>query len=497
MAEQNMTSGQLPTILMTAAEGVPFSKTGGLADVMGALSRSLFDLGFQISVMLPYHRITKEQFGDKIRHIASFEIDLGWRSQYVGIEHYDWEGLPVYFIDNEYYFGHAIYQGGTFEGEQYAFFSRAVLEALPLIGLDPDIIHVNDWHTAIIPMLLKTQYTTRPQGRSKTVLAIHNIRYQGRYDFGLVSDMLGIDANYNTPEFIEYHGSANLLKGGLVFADKLVTVSPTYAQEIKTPYFGEGLEGVLLSRDSDLHGILNGIDADTFNPATDTYIEQPYSLDSLDDKQKNKQALIEQLGINADEKRPIIAIISRLIEQKGLDLVTHVLGEIMNEDITFIVLGTGDAAYEDFFRSAAHQYGGRISVQILFDEQLAHKIYAGSDFLLVPSRFEPCGLTQMIALRYGTLPIVRKTGGLADTVSAYNAQTGEGNGFSFENFNAHEMLDTIRYAVTVYQDKQKHRAMQKRAMAQNVSFKKSAEDYAALYKAAFASGVIDTDNTVE
>lgn len=472
---------KLPSILMTAAECAPFAKTGGLADVVGTLSHKLKDLGFDIRLALPYHRVIKDQLRDKVSHIASFSIDLGWRTQYVGIEHYDWDGVPIYLIDNEYYFGHMIYRGGTFEGEQYAYFCRAVLEALPFAEFIPDIIHVNDWHTAMIPMLLKTQYRSRSLRDCKTVLAMHSLGYQGRFDFGFASELLAIHSRYNTPDYFEYYGGVNFMKAGIVFADKLVTVSPTYAEEIKTPYYGEGLDGVLNTRTADLVGILNGIDTEVFNPATDALIEKMYDENSLKNKLKNKKALIEQLGLKIDIDKPLIGMVTRLTNQKGLDLVMRVMNEIMDEDVGFALLGTGDAEYENYFRDAWHAFGGKANGMIMFDEALAHKIYAGCDFFLMPSRFEPCGLSQIISLRYGTLPIVRETGGLKDTVKPYNQITGEGDGFSFVNYNAHDMLDTIRYAMSVYKDKDVFQTLQKHAMGKDLSFDNSALAYAALY----------------
>ena len=472
---------KLPSVLMTAAECAPFAKTGGLADVVGTLSRTLHDFGFDVRIMLPFHRVIKDSLKQNLSHVASFSIDLGWRAQYVGLELCYWEGLPVYFLDNEYYFGHSIYRGGTFEGEQYAYFSRAVLEALPIIGFEPDIIHVNDWHTAMIPTLIKTQHQLQPLGKAKTVLSLHNIGYQGRFDFGLVADMLGIDSSLNSPDYLEFHGGVNFLKGGMVFADKLVTVSPSYAEEIKTPYYGEGLNGVLEKRGDDLVGIINGINTDAYNPATDNSIAQPYAIGTLEDKQINKQALIDEMAIRIHADTPIIGVVSRLTPQKGVDLILHVFEEIIAEDVGFVLIGTGDADYEDFFREAEQRHGDRVRSIIKFDEAIAHRLYAGSDFLLMPSRFEPCGLSQMIALRYGTLPIVRETGGLKDTVASYNEYMGEGNGFSFANYNAHDMLEAIRYALSVYKDKAKYTALQKNAMAQDLGFKQSALRYAELY----------------
>ena len=479
MEVKNMTA--LPKILMTGAECAPFAKTGGLADVIGTLARELKIMGFDIRLVLPFHKVIKDKYREFVRHIDNFSVDIGWNSQYLGIEEYDWDGIPVYFIDNEHYFGHAIYCGGIFEGEQYAYFSRAVIEALPVIGFEPDIIHVNDWHTAMIPMLLKTQYDLHPQGRAKSVLSIHNLQYQGRFDFGYTTYLFGIDCRYEHPDYIEFYSDANYLKAGIEFADKLVTVSPTYAQEIRTPYYGEGLDGVLEAHADDLIGILNGIDTIAFNPAADPLIPYAYDSTSLSEKQKNKDALIAELGLKIDPETPVIAMVTRLTKQKGIDLVLRVFDEIMQEDVGFVLIGTGDTDYEHFFRGVAHSTGNRAKGLTRFDDPLAHRIYAGSDFFLMPSMFEPCGLSQMIAMRYGTLPIVRATGGLKDTVVSYNEHTHEGNGFSFENFNAHDMLHTVRYALSIYQNKAGMDSLRQLAMKQDWSFQKSALAYAKLY----------------
>jgi starch synthase len=479
MAAKDMNT--LPSILMTASECVPFAKTGGLADVVGTLTGELKKLGFDIRLMLPFHRVIKDRYRDCVRHLLHFHVDIGGRSQYVGIEQYDWEGVPVYFIDNEHYFGNAIYCGGDFEAEQYAFFSRAVLEALPVLGFLPDIIHVNDWHAAMIPMLIKTQYDLHPQGRCRTVLAIHNLGYQGRFHFGYVAHLLGVEGRYDHPDYIEYHGDASFLKGGIVFADKLVTVSPTYAQEIQTRFYGEGLDGLLQTRVDDLAGILNGIDPQAYNPSTDPMIPYPYDACALAEKQKNKNALISELGMKICPETPLIGMVTRLTKQKGIDLVVRVFDEIMAENAGFALIGTGDKGYEHFFRGVAQRTDNRAVGRTQFNEPLAHRIYAGSDFFLMPSLFEPCGISQMIALHYGALPIVRATGGLKDTVHPYNEFTQEGNGFSFDNYNAHDMLHTIRYALSIYADQQRIKSLRQRAMGQDLSFQKSALAYAKLY----------------
>ena len=476
---KNMDS--LPTILMVAAECAPFAKTGGLADVAGTLSRALKDLGFDVRLMLPYHRVIKEKYADRVEHLASFSVQLGWRSQYAGVEVLDWDGLPVYLIDNEFYFGSWIYSGGNFEGEQYAFFSRAVLEALPIIGFQPDILHVNDWHTAMIPMLVKTQYQGKPQGSCKTLLAMHSLMYQGKFDFGMVSELLGINPFYYHPDYIEHYGAASFMKAGVAFADKLVTVSPAYAQEIRTSYFGEGLDGILNARADDLVGILNGIDTKAFNPDKDKMITQTYSVKAPEGKQACKQALCAELGLDAS--LPLVCMVTRMTKQKGLDLVLRVFDEMMRQGICFAMLGTGDAEYENFFRDAEQRYPGRVKALLRFDDALSHRIYAGGDFLLMPSLFEPCGISQMIAMRYGTLPIVRATGGLKDTVKPYNEFTGAGNGFVFDSYNAHDMLNTLRYALQVYGNQEAFAALRHSAMKQDLGFAKSAKAYASLYVA--------------
>ena len=470
-----------PSVLMIGAECAPFVKTGGLADVIGTLTREMKRLGFDARLMLPFHRVIKDRYRERVRHLVSFSVDIGGRSQYVGIEQFDGEDIPVYFIDNEHYFGHAIYCGGNFEGEQYAYFTRAAIESLPMIGFEPRILHVNDWHTAMIPMLLKTQYDRLPQGRCRTVLSIHNLGYQGRFHFDFVSHLLGIESRYYHPDNIEYHGDANFLKGGIVYADKLVTVSPTYAREILTAHYGEGLEGILATRADDLTGILNGIDVTAFDPASDPFIPYPYDASSLSQKQKNKKALIAELGLNLSPEAPLIGMVTRLTRQKGIDLVLRVFEEIIAAGAGFALIGTGDHAYEHFFRGAAHRTGGRAVGVTEFNDPLARRIYAGCDFFLMPSQFEPCGLSQMIALRYGTLPIVRATGGLRDTVFPYNEYTNEGNGFAFENYNAHDMLHTIRYALGVYENKERLVSLCVRAMSQDLSFQKSALAYAKVY----------------
>ena len=474
---------ELPCVLLAAAECAPLAKTGGLADVVGTLPKYLADLGMDARVITPYHRIIKEKFGWRVRHLTDFYIDLGWRHQYVGIEKLVIDGVTVYLVDNESYFGDKIYRGGQPEGEQYAFFARAVAEAIPRLDFKPEVLHCNDWHTAMLPMLLKTQYSTAPQGQLRTLLTIHNIAYQGKFGYDYVYDLLGVDARYYTSEFMELDGCANFLKAGCVFSDRINTVSPTYAEEIRTPWYGERLEGILSARSHELSGILNGIDYTTFDPETDPRIPAHFTVDDRSGKTVCKQALIDQLGLSISVDTPIVAMVTRMTAQKGFDLVQCVLDELMaTEDMAFVLLGSGDAAYESFMRDAENRHKGRVCAYLGYNENLANQIYAGADFLLMPSGFEPCGLSQMIAMRYGTLPIVRETGGLKDSVAPYNHYTGEGTGFSFANFNAHEMADTIRAAVGLFHDyKGEMEKLVRNAMTADYSFRRSAEAYAALY----------------
>lgn len=472
----------MSSILMVGAECAPFAKTGGLADVIGVLPGELKTLGYDVRVMLPLHAQIKRSYAEKLEHVCSFYVHLGWRTQYAGVEKLECGGVVYYFIDNEYYFGGPIYKGGEAEGEQYSFFSRAVLEALPLIDFIPDVLHANDWHTGMIPMLIKTQYGNAPQGAIKTLFTIHNIGYQGKFSVDFVKDLLGIPNGYFTPDYIEAYGSANFLKAALVFADALNTVSPTYACELQDAYFAEGMEGMLQKRKHDLVGILNGIDTHIFNPATDQHIAAPYTEKDLAAKQTDKRALLKELSLTVSDDTPVIGMVTRLTAQKGLDLVVCVLEELLQREVALVILGSGETQYEHMFMDAAYRHCGRMAVRTEYNDPLAHRIYAGADFFLMPSRFEPCGISQMIALRYGTLPIVRETGGLADTVFAYNEYTGEGNGFSFANFNAHDMLHVIDLALRIYQNKSAMHALMKNAMREDYSFTASAKEYAALYE---------------
>ena len=473
----------LPGVLIAAAECAPLIKVGGMADVVGALPKYLKKAGIDARIIMPFHRDIKERYGCETYHMCHFEASLGWRSQFVGVERLEIDEVVYYFIDNEFYFGGPIYCGGEFEGEQYAFFTRAVMDSIPLLDFDVRVLHCNDWHTAMMPLLAKTQYYGGVQESLRSVLTIHNLHFQGQFSHEFDRDLLRVDDSLATPEFVEHYGCDNMLKAGIVFADKVTTVSPTYAQEICEPYLGESLDGVLRSRGNDLQGILNGIDYDTWNPKTDVNLPFTFTVASLEGKMKTRDALLEELGLAPVEKdTAVLAMIGRLTPQKGIDLVQYALDELMREDIRLIVLGAGYTEFEDFLRDAENRYKGRLCSYIGYNGELSHRIYAGSDLFLMPSLFEPCGISQMIAMTYGTLPIVRETGGLRDTVVPYNQFTGEGNGFSFAHYDAHEMLEVVRYALHTWRDKSAREKLIAQAMASDFSFERCAQGYADLYR---------------
>ncbi len=473
----------MPGVLIAAVECAPLLKVGGLADVVGALPKYLKKQGFDGRVIMPFHRDIKERYGADAEHLFEFQANLGWRSQYVGIEKLVLDDVVYYFVDNEFYFGGPVYCGGEFEGEQYAFFTRAVMDAIPLLDFDVRILHCNDWHTAMMPLLAKTQYAGGMQEGLRTVLTIHNLHFQGQFSHEFDRDLLNVDDALATPQFIEHYGCDNMLKAGIVFADKVTTVSPTYAREICEPIAGEGLDGVLRSRGGDLQGILNGIDTDVWNPRADDNLPVRFSEKSLARKRKVRDALLEELGLEpAGKDTAVISMVGRLTPQKGVDLVQFVLDELMAEDVRVIILGAGYPEYEQFLREAENRHKGRLCSYIGYNGELSHRIYGGSDLFLMPSLFEPCGISQMISMRYGTLPIVRETGGLKDTVAPYNEFTGEGNGFSFANYDAGEMLGVIRWALGVWRNAKARKQLIGNAMTSDFSFDRCAASYADLYR---------------
>lgn len=478
----------MKNILFAASESVPFIKTGGLADVVGALPQYIDKNEFDVRVIMPYYTCIPEKYRSQFRYVHHFYMDYGMRpvGAHVGIMEYEYNGITFYFVDNEYYFKcDKPYSADLkWDIERFTFFSKAVLAMMPVIGFRPDIIHCHDWQAAMIPVFLRSTFASMDFYRStKTVMTIHNLKFQGVWDIKTFKFNTALPDYMFTPDKLEFKKDANMLKGGLVYADYITTVSETYAEEIKYPFYGENLDGLLRARSASLRGIVNGIDYNIFNPETDDAIPAKYNSKNVKPKKAaNKMKLQEELGLPVDKNKYMIAIISRLTDQKGLDLVNYAIERIVDANTQFVVIGTGEKRYEDMFRHYQWKYPERVSANILYSDQLAHKLYAAADAMLMPSLFEPCGLTQLISLRYGTVPIVRETGGLKDTVEPYNEFSGTGTGFSFANYNADEMLNVINYSKRVYYDDRREwdRIVQ-RGMEKDFSWSSSAKQYEGMY----------------
>lgn len=466
-------------VLFAASECYPFAKSGGLGDVIGALPKAFPKDEVDCRVILPKYESIPWKYVKDFEYVTNFWVKIGHESRYVGVFKYEYEGITYYFIDNEYFFKRNGLYGFYDDAERFVYFSRAVLEAIPYIDFYPDVIHAHDWQTALIPFFLKEQYAWH-YTNTKSVFTIHNMKYQGLYGFDDVKTILNLDY---FPAPMEFYNKVNFMKGAMYTADLVTTVSPSYAEEIKDPYYGEGLDGVARDISWKEIGILNGIDEDTYNPATDESLFIPYTAGDKEKKAENKRKLQEYLGLPQRAEVPILSIITRLVDQKGIDLIMGVIHDILKMDIQFIVLGTGDGNYENQLRNIANQYPDKMRAIIDFNEDLSRKIYAGSDMFLVPSKFEPCGLTQMISMRYGTIPIVRETGGLKDSVQYFNNTTGEGNGFSFQTYNAHDMLFTIQKAVGLYyNDKKAWNHLMDNAFNTHYDWKLAADIYEYWYK---------------
>ena len=473
-------------ILFVASEGVPFIKTGGLADVVGSLPKCIDKQYFDVRVILPKYTCMKQEMKDMLSYITHFYMDFHWKNEYVGVLYAEVEGVKYYFIDNEMFFGgfKPYSDNALFEIEKYAFFSKAALSILPVIDFRPDIIHCHDWQTGLIPVYLRERFQGSEFYRGiKSIMTIHNLKFQGKWNIKDVQDITGLPDYYFTPDKLEAYKDANLLKGGIVFADAITTVSDTYAEEIKTEFYGENLNGLLQARSGSLRGIVNGIDTEDFNPETDKYREYNYNaMNFRKEKIKNKRALQAELGLEQDDKKFMIGIVSRLTDQKGFDLIAYVMDELCQSNVQIVVLGTGEERYENMFRHFDWKYNNKVSANIYYSDALSHKIYAACDAFLMPSLFEPCGLSQLMSLRYGTVPIVRETGGLKDTVEPYNEYESTGTGFSFTNYNAHEMLGTIYYAEKIYYEKKREwNKIVDRAMAVDFSWNVSAKKYQEMY----------------
>lgn len=466
-------------VLFATSEAYPFAMSGGLADVSGALPKALRRRLIGCRVVMPLYGTISRELREKMTFICNITVPVSWRRQYCGIFEAHLDGVIYYFIDNEYYFKRDMLYGHYDDAERFAFFSRAVLEIIPHIGFTPDIIHCNDWQTAMIPVYLNEFYKhDELYSRIKTVYTIHNIQYQGKYGMELYGDLLGLKPGRES--IVEYDGCVNFMKGAIQCADKVTTVSPTYAREILEPYYSHGLDSILKQFTYKLTGIVNGIDYDVYNPETDTLIFKNYSAKDIDGKSVNKAELQKSMGLPVKNDVPVIGMVTRLVKHKGLDLVKCVFEELLGADLQFVILGSGEWEFETFFYDAAKNHPDKVGLKLGFDGTLAHRIYAGADMFLMPSKSEPCGLAQMVALRYGTVPIVRETGGLNDTIT--DSGDGVGNGFTFKNFNAHEMKDSIWRALSGYSDKEGWNILRKRGMACNNSWSASASAYIGLYK---------------
>jgi starch synthase len=474
-------------ILFAASECVPFIKTGGLADVCGALPKEFDPEYWDVRVVIPNYTCIPEHFRNQFEYVAHFWMSAGpyIKGKYVGILRYCMDGITYYFIDNQEYFNcFTPYGNIRYDIEKFVFFDKAVLSMLKHIDFRPDIIHCHDWETGLVPVYLKNEFSADSfYWGIKTIVTIHNLKFQGIWDIKTMQGLTGFSSNLFTPDKLEFQKDANMLKGGLVYADYITTVSDTYAQEIQSDYYGEGLNGLLSARHFDMQGIVNGIDYKVYNPETDSKIYANYNAESFRKKKAiNKERLQEELGLAVDKKKYMIGLISRLTDQKGLDLINYVMDGLVDDYTQLVVIGTGEGQYENMFRHYAWKYPDRVSANICYSDDLAHKLYAAADAFLMPSRFEPCGLTQLISFRYGTIPIVRETGGLKDTVIPFNEYDNTGDGFSFSNYNADEMLHVINYSKHIYYDRKRQwNQMIDRGMAKDFSWNSSKFRYEGLY----------------
>lgn len=465
-------------ILFVASEATPFISTGGLAEVIGSLSKALAkSTDYDVRVVIPLYSDISWEKRNKFRFLGNIFVPLAWRNQYCGIFSYEQDGVVFYFIDNEYYFKRPGCYGYYDDGERFAFFCRSVMEIMPFLNFYPDVLHCHDWQGALAAIYLKTIYCFRPEYQYiRSLFTIHNIEYQGKYSLDILEDLFGISNNWKY--LLEYNKCINLMKAAIECSEKFSTVSPRYAEEIKDPYYAHGLDPIVRRNEFKLVGILNGIDTVSYDPSTDPAIFSHYSAENMEPKQNCKCELQKMFNLPVKPNTPIIAIISRLVAHKGLDLVRTVIEEVLRQDVQLIILGKGDSAYENYFSDLARRYVGKLVTVIAFNPDLSRKIYSGADLFLMPSKSEPCGLSQMIACRYGTIPIVRETGGLYDSIKP--AANG-GVGFTFANYNAYDMLYVIREAVNFYQNRDAWHQLMERAMLADFSWSRSARDYDRIY----------------
>ncbi len=467
-------------VIILGTEAAPFIATGGLADVLGSLPKALASNGnLDVSVILPLYSNISQDFKSQFKYITNFNVTVGWRHQYCGVFYMEYQGVKFYFLDNEYYFKREgnIY-GHYDDGERFAFYSRAALDTIARLDIYPDVLHCNDWQTGAAIVYLKGMYYGDEKFRKiKTVFTIHNIEYQGTFGMDTYEGLFGF--SHSIKQYVEFNGEVNLMKAAIEMSDVVSTVSPTYANEIKNAYFAHGLENIVNRNAHKLHGILNGIDIDYYNPETDKYLFANYSVNDLSGKAVCKAELQKMLGLPVRKDVPIVACISRLVSHKGLDLLRCTLDSLLSQDVQVIILGKGEIAYENFFKHMAYVYKGKCVSIIAYNQDLSRKIYSGADIFLMPSKMEPCGLSQMIASRYGTVPVVRETGGLNDSIKAYTGS--EGNGFTFHNYNAHDMLYVINEAIRTYKDSNAWKDVQNRAMTSDFSWKNQARKYEEMY----------------
>lgn len=472
-------------ILFASSEVAPFIKTGGLADVAGSLPKALAQAGHDVKVILPLYEGIGGEWRSQMTFVKYFNVTLSWRQVYCGIFSLERDGVTYWFVDNEYYFKRWQLYGHFDDCERFAYFSRAVIETPGQLDYWPDVIHCNDWQTALVPIyLLEDKYRIAQLNRAKSVFTIHNIEYQGRYGDQVLEDVIGLDKSYFNEGMLAYHDDVNLMKGAIMASNFVTTVSPTYAYELTIPFYAHGMDGVINQQRGKVQGILNGIDMDLYNPANGKGLAEAFTADKVDEGKKAcKLALQKAVGLQENPDVPIIACISRLVGHKGFSLVTDVLHQIMDMNVQMVVLGTGDWQFEEAFRNAQGQYPGRFAAQITYSGPLSTMIYAGADIFLMPSVSEPCGLSQMIAMRYGTVPVVRETGGLKDTVYPYNKFTGTGRGFTFADINANDMLWVIREAVDLYfNNKEAWSGLQHEGMTADFSWNNSAQQYLDIYQ---------------
>lgn len=466
-------------ILYVTSEANPFAASGGLGDVMGALPSAISSLGNDVSVILPLYKNIDSSFKEKFMHVTDLSFNLSWRSTGASIYKYKTENINYYFIKNNYYFDRANLYGEYDDGERFAFFSMSVIEFMLKENNIPDILHANDWQTALTVIYLKTIYSKIPLlSKIRTVYTVHNIEYQGKYDKSILQDVFALDEKYI--DFVEYSGCINLMKGALTVSDYITTVSPNYKKELTYEYFAFGLAEIIKSIQSKFSGVINGIDYSCFSPETDEDIYFKYTNETfVEGKSKNKQALQKELGLNINPNVPLLAMITRITETKGIELVINIIEELLLENVQFVILGCGEKKYEDLFLNLAKNHPN-MKALIKFDRALSKKIYASSDIFIMPSKSEPCGLAQMIACSYGAVPIVRSVGGLADTIMPYGGHD-NGNGFTFDNFNAHELLYTVKDALKVYHNKEEWKKLIKNVINSNFSWNKSAKEYISIY----------------